>query len=77
MVNSIKGSLASALRNRKVNTAYLEELKERKLTFNNLESIQQLIDEAGDEDSEFREDFSDFRSAEEVIDILQQLYELI
>ena len=75
MVNSIKGSLASALRNRKVNTAYLEELKERKLTFKNLESIQQLIDEAGDEDSEFREDFSDFRSAEEVIDILQQLYD--
>lgn len=75
MVNSIKGSLASALRNRKVDTAYLDKLKERKLTFKNLESIQQLIDEAGDEDSEFYEDFSDFRSAEEVIDILQNLYE--
>lgn len=75
MVQPIKGRLASALRNRKVDTAYLDELKERKLSFNNLESIQQLIDEAGDEDSEFYEDFSDFRSAEEVIDILQNLYE--
>lgn len=75
MVNSIKGSLANALRNRKVDTAYLDKLKERKLTFKNLESIQQLIDEAGDEDSEFYQDFSDFRSAEEVIDILQDLYD--
>ena len=76
MVNSIKGSLASALRNRKVDTAYLDKLRNRELTFKNMKDILELIDEAKDEKSMFYEDIvSNKRNPEEVIETLQALYD--
>jgi len=75
MVNSIYGSLSRALRLDEIDTAYLDNLRNRKLSFKNLESIQQLIDEAGDKDSNFYLELSDHRTPEEVIKILQDLYD--
>ena len=57
MVNSIKGSLARAVRERKGNdTAYLDKLRNRELSFNNMKDILELIDEAKDEKSMFYDD---------------------
>ena len=76
MVQPIKGRLARAVRERKVDTAYLDELRNRKLSFNNMKDILELIDEAGDKDSLFYDDIvSNKRNPEEVIETLQALYD--
>lgn len=77
MVQPIKGRLARAVRERKGNdTAYLDKLRNRELSFNNMKDILELIDEAKDEKSMFYDDIvSNKRDPEEVIETLQALYD--
>jgi len=77
MVQPIKGRLARAVRERRGNdTEYLDKLRNRELSFNNMKDILELIDEAKDEKSLFYEDIvSNKRNPEEVIETLQALYD--
>ena len=77
MVQPIKGRLARAVRERKGNdTEYLDKLRNRELSFNNMKDILELIDEAKDEKSMFYDDIvSNKRDPEEVIETLQALYD--
>lgn len=77
MVQPIKGRLARAVRERKGNdTVYLDKLRNRELSFNNMKDILELIDEAKDEKSMFYDDIvSNKRDPEEVIETLQALYD--
>jgi len=77
MVQPIKGRLARAVRERRGNdTEYLDKLRNRELSFNNMKDILELIDEAKDETSMFYDDIvSNKRDPEKVIETLQALYD--
>lgn len=76
MVQPIKGRLARAVRERKVDTEYLDKLRNRELSFNDMKDILELIDEAKDKKSLFYDDIvSNKRNPEEVIETLQALYD--